>query len=119
MQSFQALSYRDKFRVSRSLVRGEAPTDPEMVPAAIELAEKYQRQSQEYLGFLRWGPPALILGFVALSILAAFNGHQLNSIFWALIAFGQMMLNPLTRPKSMARALETSRQAAESPANNR
>jgi hypothetical protein len=117
MQAFKTLSYRDKFRVSRSLMRGEAPSDPEMTAAAIELAEKYQRQNRENLGLLRWGPVALGIAFVALSIWAATTGDLLNATFWALIALGnlgQLLLNPLTQPKNVARALAASRRVVKS-----
>jgi len=117
MRAFEALSYRDKFRVSRSLVRGEAPADPGMTAAAIELAEKYQRQGRENRGWLRWGPPFLGIIFVVLSIWAAASGDLLNATLWALIAlgnFGQLLLNPLTRPKNVELALKASRRVIES-----
>lgn len=38
-EEFRALSYGDKFRLSRYLARGEAPRDPRMAAAAIEIGE--------------------------------------------------------------------------------
>jgi hypothetical protein len=41
MRAFKALSFRDRWRVRRFVFRGEAPDDPRMATAAIELAERY------------------------------------------------------------------------------
>lgn len=39
MQAFQALSYGDKWRITRFLAKGEAPPHSQMAAAAVELAE--------------------------------------------------------------------------------
>jgi hypothetical protein len=57
------------------------------------------------------------IAFMALSIWAAVTGDLSTATFWALIAlgnFGQLLLNPLTRPKNLARALAASRRVVES-----
>lgn len=61
MQTFNALSLGDKWRVRGSLARGEAPRDPQMATAAVELAESYERQGGAYMGLMRWMPPLLIV----------------------------------------------------------
>lgn len=112
MQTFKALPYRDKLRVSRHLARGQAPGDPRMAAAAVELAESYQRQERLLVMFLRWSPLILlVIGGVG-AVFDAIDGDQFGLILYALIALGgiwDLMFNPLTRPKNMARSLEASR----------
>lgn len=112
MQVFKALPYRDKVRVSRCLARGEAPDDPQRATAAVELAESYQRKSPSLMTLMRWLPAIMIIfGGIGL-VLDALEGDYLGSILYALfalIAAIHFMINPATRPKNMARALEGSR----------
>jgi hypothetical protein len=115
MQTFSALPYRDKWRVSRCLVRGEAPRDPRKAAAAVELAESYQRQRRRNGAFLSWLPVALIILSGCFAVIDAVEGDLLGVITFALIvlgSIGQLMFNPITRPKNMARALEASRRIA-------
>lgn len=115
MPTFKALSYRDRLRVSRCVARGEAPRDPRIALAAVELAESYQRREQLELTFMRWGPSVLIL-FVTLGAVSnAVDGDTLGLILCtltALITVLQLMCDPGARPKNMARSLEASRQIA-------
>lgn len=111
-QVFKALPYRDKLRVSRRLARGQAPADPHMATAAIELAESYQRKSRSYVALMRWSPAILIvIGGLNLA-LDVTGGDQLGlivSVLYVLMGIVYLMFNPVTRPKNMDRALETSR----------
>jgi len=112
MQIFKGLPYGDKLRVSRCVTRGEAPDDPRMAAAAVELAEGYQRQSWGYTGAMRWGPvAALVIGGCG----AVFNatdgdalGLTLNALL-ALLGVLNLIFSPATRPKNMARVLQASR----------
>jgi hypothetical protein len=115
MQSFQALPYREKLRISRCLIRGEAPTDPRLAAAAVELAEKYQRQSRSASAFMRWGPAFIILCSTFLMIAAIDKGDGLVAISSAVVILGhlaQYAFNPATRPKNTARAMEASKRVA-------
>lgn len=112
MQEFQALSYRDKLRVRRCLRRGEAPADPRMAAAAVELAESYQGEGQSTTRLERWLSVFLAVSFGILTILAAVEGDQLSLIIYAFTALGwalNFMSNPATWPKNMAKSLEASR----------
>jgi hypothetical protein len=44
MWTFKALSYGERWRVTRLVAKGEAPSDPPMAAAAVELAESCQRR---------------------------------------------------------------------------
>jgi hypothetical protein len=111
-EEFQALSYGDKFRLSRYLVRGEAPRDPRMAAAAVEVGEIYQSKSRSYIAAIRWTPVFLVVVNAFFLASAAIDGDELRLILSALIALGStadLMLSPLTRPKNMARAVEAAR----------
>jgi hypothetical protein len=97
-EAFKALSYGDKWRVTRCLTRGEAPRDPRMAPAAVELAESYQRLSPFYLALLRWAPVLIIVGAGSIALAAAVEGDQVKA----------------TRPKNVARSLEASKRVVAS-----
>lgn len=111
MQAFKALSFSDRWRVRRFVFRGDAPDDPRMAAAAIELAERYQRQ--KHPGLLGWGMAFLLVCFSVLLIWAAIDGNEREIVIsgaWILIAAAHLAFNPATRPKSVARSLEASRQ---------
>jgi hypothetical protein len=80
MQAFQALSYRDKWRVTRFLTRGDAPDDPRMAAAAVELAESYQRRRRGYSMFIRWLLTITIVVAGVVAIAAAVEGEALRAI---------------------------------------
>lgn len=112
MQTFHALSYREKRRVTRLVAKGEAPHDPRMAAAAVELAERYQRKGRDKSMLHRFLAIALILVGVGLAIAAAADGDVLLMSAMALIALtnvGQLLFNPMLRPKNVARSLEASR----------
>jgi hypothetical protein len=115
MRMYQALSYGEKWRVTRLLAKGEAPRDPRMAAAAVELAERYQRKGRGEATLHRFLAIALILVGVALAILAAADGDALVMSAMALIALtnvAQLAFNPLLRPKNVTRALEASRRVS-------
>lgn len=112
MRTFQALSYGEKWRVTRLVAKGEAPNDPRMAAAAVELAKRYQRKGRNEATLHRFLAIALIVVGVTLAILAATDGDALVMSAMALIALtnvGQLAFNPMLRPKNVARSLEASR----------
>lgn len=114
MPEFRALPFRDKWRVNRSLARGEAPKDPRLVAAAIELAERHLN-SPGRATLMRGLTVLLAVAFGGLAILAATKGEHFSSVLYGLICvahLGQLMLNPAVRPKHMEKALEDSRRIA-------
>lgn len=115
MRTYQTLSYGEKWRVTRLVARGEAPYDQRMAAAAVELAERYQRRGRGEAVLYRFLAIALILIGAALAILAAADGDALLMGAMALTALtnvGQLVFNPMLRPKSVARSLEASSRLA-------
>lgn len=117
MQTFQALSYGDMWRVRGFLARGEAPSDPRLATAAVELAESYQRQSKVSAALIRWAPAAAIVAFGSGTVFAATGGNALQAILFAVIAVANgahVIFNPATRPKNVVRSLEASKRVVAS-----
>jgi predicted nucleic acid-binding Zn ribbon protein len=117
MRTFQALSYGEKWRVTRLVAKGEAPRDPRMAAATVELAERFQRRERGEATLYRFLAIALILVGVALAILAAAEGDALLMSAMALIALtnvAHLAFNPLLRPENVARSLEASPSASGS-----
>lgn len=118
-QTFNALSYGDKVRVTRCLARGKAPAEPGLAVAAVELAECYRHQSRAYATFMRWTPVLTVLILSALTIPAAIAGDLSMAISFFLVVLAgvaYIVLDPAARPSNVARSLEASRQvAATSP----
>lgn len=115
MRTYQALSYGEKWRVTRLVAKGEAPRNQRMAAAAVELAERYQRKGRDEAALYRFLVVALILVGVALAILAAADGDALLMSAMALIALtnvGQLAFNPMLRPKNVARSLEASKRVS-------
>lgn len=123
MPIFRALSFVDRLRVSRCLVRGQAPADPQLATAAVELAEGYQRQSRAYAGLMRWAPMIMVVCFALLAISGAVEGNELRLLSSGMgVVWGVWILtfNPVARPKKTAQSLEASRRiAASSPSPQR
>jgi hypothetical protein len=114
MRTFKTLSFRDKLRVARYLVRGEAPVDQKLAVAAIELAESYRRQGRVYATVTRWMPWVMLVVFGGIAIPAAFQGDVGMTIAYMLlilVCVGDLIFNPVLRPKNVARSLEASRRA--------
>ena len=100
MQAFKALSFSDRWRVRRFVFRGEAPDDPRMAAAAIELAERYQRR--DHPGILGWGMAFLLVCFSVLLIWAAIDGNVREIVIsgaWILIAAAHLAFNPVSRTR--------------------
>lgn len=117
MQTFNALPFRDKWRVRGFLARGEAPGDPRLATAAVELAESYPRQGRLSMAWMRWMPVffLVVIGFSAIP--RAIDGDLEMAILYAvvvLVSIGHLIFSPVARPKKMTRALEASRQIAGS-----
>jgi hypothetical protein len=111
MQTYNALSFPDKWRVARLLVRGVAPSDPRMAAAAIELAESYQGHGQTYAALARWLPFVMVAVFSAIAIPAAVDGDVLMTVVVVLLilgSVGHLVFNPALRPKNVARSREAS-----------
>ena len=121
MRGSKALSYRDKWRVSRALARGKAPADPRLAAPAVELAERHL-QSREHPKLMRGLTMVLVVAFGALAIVAAIQGESVDTVLYGLFSvaqLGQLMLNPVLRPKHTARGLEQSRRVAVAMASSR
>lgn len=117
LPAFQALSYGDKWRASGYLRRGQAPTDPRIATAVVELAEGYQRRSRAYATLLRWWPVVMVVFLAYLTTSAAIDGDQVGLMLRGLTFLGTVglaVLDPALRPKNMARSLEASRRVASS-----
>ena len=115
MRTFRALSYGEKWRVTRLVAKGEAPHDPRMASAAVELAESYQRRGRVAPTLLHLLAIAVILGGVAAAILSAVNGDALLTITMALVVLtnvAHLAFNPVIRPQNVARSLEASRRVS-------
>jgi hypothetical protein len=86
-----------------------------MAAAAVELAESYQRRGQVATTLARWLPIAVVIGAGAAGVLNAANGEASLAIVMALVVLvnvGHLTLNPMTRPKNVARSLEASRRVS-------
>jgi hypothetical protein len=117
MPTFQALSSTDKLRVNRCLARGKPPADPRLAAAAVEAAEYHQRKRRSGLTLMRWLLVILIVGAGCLAAIAVAEGNRLVLISAVLILLSStldFMLNPIARPKNMARSLEASRRRTAS-----
>jgi Flp pilus assembly protein TadB len=115
MPKFNALSYGEKWRVTRLVAKGEAPDDQQMASAAVELAESYQRRGRGNATLHRSLAIALVIVGVALAIVAAAGGDALVMCAMALIALtnlAQLAFNPALRPKNVDRSLEASRRVS-------
>jgi hypothetical protein len=113
MPAFQALSYGEKWRVTRFVARGEAPPNPQMAAAAVELGESYQRRGRTGAILARWLPIAVVVFGGSATILSAANGNGSAAIFMALVVLvniGALIFNPMARPENVARSLTASRQ---------
>lgn len=84
-----------------------------MAAAAIELAEKCEREGRTYMALMRWFPAFMIIGFGFANLPYVIEGDTVAAVLYALIVLGSvghLMFNPATKPKNMARSLEASRQ---------
>jgi hypothetical protein len=109
---FRKLSSFDQFRVCRFLTRGVAPNDPELAAITLDAAESYQTQSRALALLFRWLPMVLALSLIVFTLPAALDGKVEMVIFFLFIVLGvaaNLMLNPWTRPKNVARSTEASR----------
>lgn len=116
---FRELSSFDQFRVCRFLTRGEAPDDPELAAITLDAAGSYQTKSRVLAALLRWWPMVLALFLIVFALPGALDGQVEMFIFLLFIALGvvgNIMLNPWTRPKNVARSLEASRRVVGSRA---
>lgn len=112
LQAFKALSYRDMWRVSSCLWRGEAPADPRLAAAAVDLAEAYRREGRVRAAVLSWYPLFALLFFGYLMVSAATRGDTWVLIPLALFVppvIAMFLLDPRRRPANVSRSLEASR----------
>jgi hypothetical protein len=115
MNAFRALSYGEKWRVTRLVAKGGAPDDPGMAAAAVELAERYQRREGGTSALFRWLAILLVLAAGGLGVLAALDGDAVLTIAMALIVLtnvAHLTFNPAARPENVTRSLEASRQVS-------
>lgn len=112
IEAFRALPLQERWRVRRSLVRGKPLDDPRMAGAAVELAEKYRREGRTYKALMRWLPVTMVVVAGTATVFAAIGGDALQAAIFALIVLlnvADLMFNPATRPKNVARSVESSR----------
>lgn len=117
---FQTLSSSEQLRVYRFLTQGESPHDPELAAVTLEVGERYQAQRSIRAAVMRWGPIVFSLFFGAFTIAGTLDGEIGYAILLALIvlaSIGNLMLNPASRPKNVARSVEASRRSAAQMAN--
>jgi hypothetical protein len=122
MQAYEALSYRDKLRVGRCVARGEAPREPRLAIAAVELAESYERRSPAFSAFIRWWPLFLIVPNVYLAIANWADGDRLGSMLYMLIVLGAVwsyMFDPGLRPGNTARLFSDAAGVELTPVSSR
>lgn len=109
---YRQLPTLDQFRVQRFLTRGEAPNDPGLAAITLDAAESYQTKSRVLAALFRWVPMVLAL-LLAIPILpGALDGQIEKMILLLLIVLGvvgNLMLNPWTRPKNVAKSMEASK----------
>lgn len=109
---FRELSSFDQFRVFRFLTRGDAPDDPELAAITLDAAGRYQTQSHVLAALFRWWPMVLALLLIVPTLPGALDGQVMMVIFFLFIVLGvvgNIMLNPWTRPKSVAKSMEASK----------
>lgn len=109
---YRALSVADQIRVFRFLTRGDAPTDPKLAAITLDAAERYQTRSRALSALFRWLPIALAFSLIVPSLFGALDGRVEMVIVFLLGALGlvgNLMLNPWTRPRNVARSLKASR----------
>jgi hypothetical protein len=104
MQAFRALSYRDMWRVSMCLRRGEAPDEPRLAAAAVDLAEGYRRQGRVKAALISWYPLVAIVWLGLLSISIAARGDEWVLIPYVLVVplgIAGFLLDPGCRPQNV------------------
>lgn len=109
---FRELSSIDQFRVCRFLTRGESPDDPELAAITLDVAKHYQTKSRALAALFRWLPAVLALSLLVSTFSGALDGQAEMVIFFLLAVFGvagNIMLNPWSRPKNVARSMEASK----------
>lgn len=114
---FQQLSSYERFRVFRLLAKGETANDPELAGVMLETADHFRSQSRVKAGVFRWTPIVLAL-LLAVGVLPAVVDGQVGMAFFllfiAICTVANVMLNPWTRPRNVARSAEASRRVLAS-----
>jgi hypothetical protein len=114
---FQQLSSYERFGVFRLLAKGETANDPELAGVMLETADHFRSQSRVKTGVFRWTPIVLAL-LLAVGALSAVVDGQVGMAFFllfiAICAVANIMLNPWTRPRNVARSAEASRRVLAS-----
>jgi len=114
---FREISSLDQFRVCRYLTRGKAPDDPELAAILLDAGRGYQTKSRALAALLGWLPIVLGLSLIHSTLPGALNGQVEMVILVLLIVLGgvgNMLLNPWTRPKNVAKSMEASRRVVAS-----
>jgi hypothetical protein len=109
---FRELSVVDQFRVCRFLTRGEPPDDPKLAAIMLDAAGRYQTESRALAALLGWWPMVLALFIIGFALPGALDGEVemvILFLFVVLGVVGNILANPWTRPKNVARSMEASR----------
>jgi hypothetical protein len=112
---FRELSSFDQFRVCRFLTRGETPDDPELAAITLNAGRRYQTRSRVLAVLLGWWPMVLAFFLIVWALPRALDGQVEMVILFLFIVLGvvgNIMLNPWTRPKNVAKSMEASRRVA-------
>jgi hypothetical protein len=114
--TFQGLSSLEQLRVSRFLTKGQSPNDPELAAVTLEVGEHYQAQGAVRAKVMRWSPIVFSLFFAFFTLPGALDGEVWKVTLFVLIVvgfIGNLMLNPSTRPKNVAKSMEASRRVVD------
>jgi hypothetical protein len=121
MPNYTALPLRDKRRVLACVRRGQAPPDPRLAAAAVELAEASQRQGRGPLVAF-WLPLGVAIALGAAAVLTAARGDLLLAgllALGALLNIAHLAISPMARPRNVARSLRASRDLLGSSSQSR
>jgi hypothetical protein len=114
---FQQLSSHEQFRVYRLLTKGETASDPELAAITLETAGHFRSQNRVKARVFRWAPMVLALCLAIGALPDAVDG-QVGVVFFLLFILlgvvANLMLNPWTRPKNVAKSMEASRRVVAS-----
>jgi len=111
------LSIINQYRVCWFLTRGEAPADPKLAAATLNVAGSYQARSRVLSALLGWFPVVLATSLIVFALPGALDGQVEKVILLAFIVLGlivNVLFNPWTRPRNVVKSMEASRRIIDS-----
>jgi len=121
-KQFQQLSVYEQCRVYRLLTKGETANDPELAAITLEISGHFRSQNRVKAEVFRWAPMVVALCLAASVLPNAVEGQVGVMLFLVFILLGvvaNLMLNPWTRPKNVARSEEASRRLVDTVGRDR